>query len=82
LWQDNLLLAYSTINKEESLLESNPDYPVGYGELGQEIAIDLSQVDATVIHPLPIQPPLERGEGEARPLPLTKVEKKRMRKQM
>lgn len=63
------------------MLESNPDYPVGYGIEGQEMAIDISSVDATVIHPVPLQPPLER-EIEAKPLPLTKVERKRMRKQM
>lgn len=73
-------LAYSTINKEESLLEANPDYPVGYGPEDQEMAIDVSTIDNTIIHPVPIPPPLEK-EVEAKPLPLTKAERKRIKKQ-
>lgn len=76
----NKQLAYSTINKEESLLESNPLYPTGYGDSTKEMAIDFSTVDSTVIHPVPLQPPPEK-EVEARPLPITKAERKRMKKQ-
>lgn len=63
---------------EESV---KPQVEPGYGPLNQTPALDLSQIDATITHPVPIAPPAESTPPPPQPLPLTKKERKRLRKQ-